>query len=61
MSMSDPRLFQKIQDYFCKANGVYLSCIDKSKGVITKAYGENDGKNYYSLFKPYFKIISALK
>lgn len=46
MSMSDPRLFQKIQDYFCKANGVYLSCIDKSKGVITKAYGEAAAKKY---------------
>ena len=29
--------------------------------AITKSYGETDGLKYYSLFKPYFKIISALK
>ena len=40
---------------------------DKSKNLngvrsaITKAYGNNTGMKYYSLFKPYFKTISALK
>lgn len=40
---------------------------DKSKNLngvrsaITKAYGNNIGMKYYSLFKPYFKTISALK
>mgnify|MGYP004517010855 CR=1 FL=1 len=31
------------------------------RAAITKSYGETDGMKYYSLFKPYFKIISALK
>lgn len=31
------------------------------RSAITKTYGETDGLKYYSLFKPYFKIISALK
>ena len=31
------------------------------RSAITKSYGETDGMKYYSLFKPYFKIISALK
>lgn len=31
------------------------------RSAITKSYGETDGLKYYSLFKPYFKIISALK
>lgn len=31
------------------------------RAAITKSYGETDGLKYYSLFKPYFKIISALK
>lgn len=31
------------------------------RSAITKSYDETDGLKYYSLFKPYFKIISALK
>ena len=31
------------------------------RSAITKSYGDTDGLKYYSLFKPYFKIISALK
>lgn len=31
------------------------------RSAITKSYGETDGLKYYNLFKPYFKIISALK
>ena len=31
------------------------------RSAITKSYGETDGLKYYSLFEPYFKIISALK
>ena len=31
------------------------------RSAITKSYGGTDGLKYYSLFKPYFKIISALK
>ena len=27
--MSDSKLFQKIQDYFCMVNGIYLSCLTK--------------------------------
>lgn len=31
------------------------------RAAIVKSYGESNGMKYYSLFKPYFKIISALK
>ena len=31
------------------------------RSAITKSYGETDGLKYYTLLKPYFKIISALK
>ena len=34
--MSKPTLFQKIQDYFCRANRVYLSCLNREDGVITQ-------------------------
>lgn len=31
------------------------------RSAIVKTYGEENGLKYYSLFKPYFKMISALK
>ena len=62
--MSDPRLFQKIQDYFCKANGVYLSCLNKSEGVITKSYGDASAKDFvYRVVgeDKYMSLISKLE
>lgn len=44
--MADSNLLQKIQDYFCEANGIYLACIDKSDGVLTKAYGLPQSKEF---------------
>ena len=61
--MSDPRLFQKIQDYFCQANGVYLSCLSKKDGVITKSYGDAEAKDFvYRLVGEgrYMSLISKL-
>ena len=40
--MSDSKLFQKIQDYFCMVNGIYLSCLTKKDGVMTEACQCND-------------------
>ena len=31
------------------------------RAAIVKSYGKGNGMKYYSLFKPYFKMISALK
>ena len=31
------------------------------RASIIKAYSKDNGMKYYSLFKPYFKMISALK
>ncbi len=49
----------------------FVDFLEKNKGraknlngirsAIVKAYGEGNGMKYYSLFKPYFKIISAFK
>ena len=46
---------------FLNQNKTKAKNLNGVRAAITKAYGENDGKNDYSLFKPYFKIISALK
>lgn len=42
----DPVLLQKLQDNFCRANGMYLSCIGEQEGVITKAFGEKRELEY---------------
>lgn len=54
-----------------KEPGNFVSFLDNNKdktrnlnGIrasIVKAYGKDNGMKYYSLFKPYFKMISALK
>ena len=53
------------------APGNFLDFLEKNKdktknlnsirAAITKTFGNGNGMKYYSLFKPYFKIISALK
>jgi EAL domain-containing protein (putative c-di-GMP-specific phosphodiesterase class I) len=40
--MSDSKLFQKIQDYFCMVNGIYLSCLTKKDGVMREVCQCND-------------------
>ena len=42
----EPELLQKLQDFFCQPNAVYLACIDKEEGVITKAYGRVEDKKF---------------
>ncbi len=38
----DAGLLQELQDHFCDANNMYLACISKKQGVITKAYGSRE-------------------
>lgn len=42
----DASLMQNLQDKFCDANHVYLSCLSKKNGVITKAYGSREELEY---------------
>lgn len=37
----DPQLLQQLQDHFCRANDMYLVCLSKEAGAITKAYGSS--------------------
>lgn len=41
-SLVDAGMLQKLQDFFCGANGIYLSCVGIEEGVITKAYGHRE-------------------
>lgn len=42
----DAALMQSLQDRFCDANNVYLVCLSKKHGVITKAYGSKEELGY---------------
>ncbi len=42
----DVALIQELQDHFCEANNLYLACLSKEYGVITKAYGSKEELTY---------------
>lgn len=42
----DTALMQSLQDRFCDANNVYLVCLSKKRGVVTKAYGSKEELGY---------------
>lgn len=62
--MIDSKLMQKLQDYFCEANGLYLACIDKENGVVTKAYGLVESKDFlYELIDQdtYYSLVKKME
>ena len=38
----DSAMLQQLQDQFCRANNLYLVCLGREEGVITKAYGSRE-------------------
>lgn len=42
----DPALMQDLQDHFCDAHNLYLACLSKKHGVITKAHGSREELSY---------------
>lgn len=46
MGLLDVSLMQGLQDRFCVANNVYLACLSRRHGVITKAYGTKEELDY---------------
>lgn len=46
MNLLDASLMQSLQDRFCDANNIYLACLSKKSGVITKAYGSREELEY---------------
>lgn len=46
MGLLDTALMQSLQDRFCDANNVYLVCLSKKEGVVTKAYGTKEELQY---------------
>lgn len=42
----DPERLQQLQDQFCRASNLYLACLGKKEGVITKSYGTKEELSY---------------
>lgn len=42
----DKGLMQRLQDHFCVANGMYLSCIGRREGVLTDSFGSSEELRY---------------
>ena len=41
-NLIDTELFEKLQRYFCRANDVYLACVDRDHNVLTSHYGSDE-------------------
>lgn len=46
LGLLDATLMQNLQDRFCDANNVYLVCLSRTRGVVTKAYGSKEELAY---------------
>ncbi len=46
LGIVDPGMMQDLQDHFCDTHNLYLACISKRHGVITKAYGSKEELAY---------------
>ena len=46
LGLLDATLMQNLQDRFCDANNVYLVCLSRTRGVVTKAYGSKEEMAY---------------
>lgn len=50
-NLIDVELLEKLQKHFCRANDVYLACVDRDRNVLTSHYG---GEEEQAFFKQYY-------
>ena len=60
ISLIDKDLLQQVQDYVCRVNGGYLSCICNTDGVVTKSYGTKRELEYIHKYVTEDVIMSML-
>ena len=44
----DAGLLQRLQDFFCRANNIYLTCLDHEGNEVTEPYGSEEERGYIS-------------
>lgn len=52
-SLIDLELLEKLQQHFCKANDVYLSCMDRERNELTACYRSDKEREFFNQFIPH--------
>lgn len=52
-SLIDIELLEKLQQHFCKANDVYLSCMDRARNELTACYRSDKEREFFNQFIPH--------
>ena len=48
----DRELLEKLQKHFCRANDVYLACVDRERNILTSHYGSAEEQAFLNQFRP---------
>ena len=51
-NLIDKELLEKLQRHFCRANDVYLACLDRESNVLTSHYGSEEEKAFLNQYRP---------
>lgn len=51
-SLIDTELLEKLQKHFCRANDVYLACVDRERNVLTSHYGSEEEQAFLNQYRP---------
>ena len=51
-NLIDKELLEKLQKHFCRANDVYLTCVDSARNVLTSHYGSEEEQAFLNQYRP---------
>lgn len=51
-NLIDTELLEKLQKHFCRANDVYLACVDRDHNVLTSHYGTEEEQTFLKQYYP---------
>ena len=51
-NLIDKELLEKLQKHFCRANDVYLACVDRERNVLTAHHGSEEEQAFLNAYCP---------
>lgn len=51
-NLIDKELLEKLQKHFCRANAVYLTCVDRERNILTSHYGTEEEQVFLNQYRP---------
>lgn len=51
-NLIDKELLEKLQKHFCRANDVYLACVDRERNILTAYYGSEEEQAFFNQYRP---------